>query len=139
MNYLKEYLCFVIDVQFENIQQFIEKNNISRSTFERSSNGRRGSSRGKLSRISNSNRPSRRTRKKSRSDTEGSDNCASRRGLRTRRERVKPLSKPSMKSKLESSELSPHSLKKDDNHFPRLGKDKQQIEDTNVSADHIKC
>ena len=127
---------FLTGVQFENVQEFNEKYNILRSKYESAQGDELSSTREKLSRRIKRHHPSRRNRIKSRSDTDGSDNCISRRSYRNRRQRAKQLSKPLSKSTL-GSDLSP-SLKKDDNHFPKLGYGKKQFEDTNDSGDQSK-
>ena len=114
----------LIGVRFENVEAFIEKNNILRTALERGSDvyqGKRLSfSHGKQFKSRINNRPSRRIRKKSRSDTDGSDNYSSRKGLKPRRERPKKPSTSQRSAKTVSKESRPLKLKDEDKDFPKL-------------------
>ena len=132
--YLRSTLFFFlsIGVRFENIDAFMEKNNILRTTLGRGSDVYQGKrlpfSHGKQFKIRTNNRPSRRNRKKSRSDTDGSDNYSSRRGLKARRERPKkPPNSPRNAKTVLIGESPPLKLKDEDKDFPKLLKDETKV------------
>ena len=99
-----------LGLQFENVKKFVEDHNITRPKMGKSSNTRALPIRAKISRDIDRNSSSRPSHRKSRSDTDGSDNCSHQK--RHRRYRIKKPSRLSVDSKLEKLELSPNSVQK---------------------------
>ena len=115
--YIYNFILDFLGLQFENVKTFVEDHNITRPKMSKNAQPRRLPLRAKTSRDNARTSSSRPSHRKSRSDTDGSDNCAHQR--RHRRYRIKKPSTLSVDSKSEKLEESPNSVQKD-NRSPDL-------------------
>ena len=117
LTYMYDSMFNFLALQFENVKKFVEDHNITRPKMGKNSKPRLLPLRDKTSRDKTRNSSSRPSHRKSRSDTDGSDNCSHQR--RHRRYRIKKPSILSVDSKSEKLELSPNLVQKD-NRSPDL-------------------